>query len=115
MMLYDDVEGQAGAFDKISPERQQRWTVNARTLGPMFAGLQIAPDQLTCDRIRSISVPTLVVRGENTIPFQRASAKAFKRCLPPGSRSAVILNVAHMWASNTETAGMVILEFLAGR
>ena len=60
ILLFDAVN-QPHTFEGISVARQRGWLQNARTLRPMFAG-KPAPT-LTCERLRELRVPTLVVGG----------------------------------------------------
>ncbi len=110
ILLYDETEGEVGAFNKIPKAQQQRWLANAKTIGPMLAG---APYPLSCEKIGEIRVPTLVVRGERTPPYHVATTEAFRGCLPPGSGSAAIPNTSHLWNTNPPAASEAILGFIA--
>jgi pimeloyl-ACP methyl ester carboxylesterase len=110
ILLYDETEGEVGAFSKIPKAQQQSWLVNAKTIGPMLSG---APYPLSCEKIGTIRVPTLVVRGERTPPYHLATTDAFRICLPPGSDSAVIPNTSHLWSANPKAASEAILGFIA--
>ena len=110
ILLYDDTEGEVGAFKKIPEPEQKRWLANAKTIGPMLSG---APYPLSCEKIGTIRVPTLVVRGERTPPYHLATTEAFRICLPPGSGSAVIPNTSHIWSANPTAASEAILGFIA--
>ena len=110
ILLYDETEGEVGAFDKIPKAQQQRWLANAKTIGPMLLG---APYPLSCEKIGTIRVPTLVVQGERTPPYHLATTEAFRVCLPPGSNSAVIPNTSHLWSANPKAASEAILGFIA--
>jgi pimeloyl-ACP methyl ester carboxylesterase len=110
ILLYDDTEGEVGAFKKIPEAQQKHWLANARTIGPMLSG---EPYPLSCEKIGKIRVPTLVVRGERTPPYHLATTEAFRICLPPGSGSAVIPNTSHLWSANPTAASEAILGFIA--
>jgi pimeloyl-ACP methyl ester carboxylesterase len=110
ILLYDDTEGEVGAFSKIPKAQQQCWLANAETIGPMLSG---APYPLSCEKIGTIKVPTLVVRGERTPPYHLATTEAFRLCLPPGSGSVVISNTSHLWNANAKAASEAILGFIA--
>jgi pimeloyl-ACP methyl ester carboxylesterase len=59
---YDWALGEPGAFEKLPPERQQQLLYNAKTLVPEGRG----ETPLTCEQLRRLTVPTLLVRGEET-------------------------------------------------
>jgi pimeloyl-ACP methyl ester carboxylesterase len=110
ILLYDNTEGEVGAFRKIPEAQQKIWLTNAKTIGPMLSG---KPYPLSCEQIGTIRVPTLVVRGERTPPYHLAETEAFRICLPPGSGSAVIPNTSHLWSANPTAASEAILRFIA--
>ncbi len=110
ILLYDETEGEVGAFNKIPEAQQKLWLANARTIGPMFSG---APYPLSCEEIGTIRVPTLVLRGERTPLYHLATTEAFRGCLPPRSGSAVIPNTSHLWTTNPRAASEAILGFIA--
>jgi pimeloyl-ACP methyl ester carboxylesterase len=109
IFLYDHTEGEAGAFRKIPEAQQEIWLANAKTIGPMLSG---KPYPLSCEKIGTIRVPTLVVRGECTPPYHLAETEGFRSCLPPGSACAVIPNVSHLWSANPKAASEAILRFI---
>jgi pimeloyl-ACP methyl ester carboxylesterase len=101
--VADDPEG----FTKMSPPRQQRWLDNARTMGPMFAGPP--PTPVTCDQLKGIKVPALVVRGEKTRANFRHGHDTLLGCLPQTAEQAVIPSGTHFWAVDNPTAAATTL------
>ena len=112
ILLYDAVIGEAGAFQKIPPVRQQRWLDNAHTVPPMHVGAGAIP--VTCEQLGVLKVPALVVMGENTRANFRYGNETALDCLPRNSESAVIPNAPHPWqVVNPEAGARAILAFVA--
>lgn len=112
ILLFNAVHGDSKAFQSASPERQQRFLDNARTLAPMYAGA--APTPIRCEDLAALKVPAMVLRGENTRANFRFGDEAALACLPKGTASAVIPNSPHMWYPVAPKAGAEeILAFIA--
>jgi len=112
-LLFDAVDGEAGAFQKASRERQQRFLDNARTLAPMFAGAPAAKP-VPCEQWGTLKVPVLVMRGEHTRANFRLGDDMLASCLPPGTATAVVPKSSHMWYPMNPVPGAnAILEFIA--
>lgn len=106
--VLDDPDG----FKKMSPERQQRWLDNATTMAPMFGGRPSKP--VSCEQLKSLKVPAMVVRGERTRENFVFGHEALLSCLPPSTVAAVIPGATHMWPSDNPTgAATAILSFIA--
>jgi hypothetical protein len=112
VLLYDWVEGEKGAFDRISEERRERWLANASTMRPMMS--QPAPPSISCASLGKMKVPMLVTRGKHDNPFYVLNTDTFASCLPPGHRVAIIPNAAHVIGGST-AFGEAVLTFLAER
>ena len=78
-------------FDKLPPDLRQGLLDNARTLPHIFAAPQPA---ITCDALRGIRVPTLVIRGARTPRFFTATNAAVSKCVA-GSKALTIANASH--------------------
>lgn len=113
ILQYDWVQGEDGAFKKISEAEQQRWLLNARTLGPSIADLSSARYPMTREKIAAIRVPVLVVRGERTNPYYITTCEDFRSCLPPGNSFAVIPSTSHIWLASQTAASKAILDFIS--
>jgi pimeloyl-ACP methyl ester carboxylesterase len=101
--------GSVEDFDSIPAGFRQVLLDNARTLPLIFA----APETpITCDMLRSIKAPTLIVRGEAT---PRVFAKVNEnagRCIA-GSKAAVIPKASHpMSYDNPAGFNRAVMEFL---
>lgn len=100
------------AFSNTSPARQQRWLDNARTILPMFSGP--GPKPVTCEELRSLKVPALVLGGETSRANFRLANDKLMTCLPEGTERAVIPNAPHIYApANPEATARAILNFVA--
>jgi pimeloyl-ACP methyl ester carboxylesterase len=112
ILTYDlAVIGEQGAFEKLSAEQRQRRLDNAKTLG-MRGGA--GPIPVTCEQLSALSVPALVVRGENTRPIRRYFNETLLSCLPKTTTSAVIPSAHHSWhQANPEASAEAILTLIA--
>ena len=103
--------GSPDEFDKIPAGLREVLLGNARTLPLLLAS---APTDITCEMLRGIKIPTLVVRGERTPGFFAKVSAAVGRCIP-GSRMAVIPDASHaMSYDNPAAFNREVLEFLSG-
>jgi pimeloyl-ACP methyl ester carboxylesterase len=87
LVIGDSVEN----FDKLPPGLRQGLLDNARTLPLLFAAPQ---PTITCDMLRGIKVPTLVIRGERTPRFFTTTNAALSKCMA-GSKAVTIANASH--------------------
>ena len=87
LVIGDSVE----SFDKLPPDLRQGLLDNARTLPHIFAAPQ---PTITCDALRGIKVPTLVIRGERTPRFFTATNTAVSKCIA-GSKAVTITKASH--------------------
>jgi pimeloyl-ACP methyl ester carboxylesterase len=96
-------------FDTLPPAVRQMRLDNARTLPLMFA----APGPpVTCEMLRAVKTPTLVVRGSRTPGFFSKTAEAVAQCIA-GSRLAVISQASHTMSSDNPTEfNREVLAFL---
>jgi len=111
ILLVNAVLDDSEAFNKLSSERQQKWLQNAKTMKPLFTGPPPAP--VTCEKLKAIKLPVLVVRGQNTRDSYTHGHEALLLCLPPTAKSMIVPGASHAWpADNPATAATGILEFL---
>jgi len=100
------------AFAKLTPSLQQRWLDNAKTMGPMFSGRP--PAAVTCEQLKSLTVPALAIRGERTRDSYRYGHDALLACLPQSTAAAVIPGGTHFWAiDDPDAAAAAILSFIS--
>jgi pimeloyl-ACP methyl ester carboxylesterase len=97
-------------FDKNPAPFRQQLLDNARTLPLLFAA---PPPAVTCEMLRGIKAPTLVVRGERTPRIFSAINDEVGRCVA-GSRLVVIPKASHpMSFDNPADFNRAVLDFLA--
>lgn len=112
ILMFDAVQGDPTAFEKASPQVQQRLLDNAGTMPLWFAGA--VPPPMACELLGAFKVPALVMRGERSRVAFAASDEAILRCLPKGTASAVVPNAAHYWYPvNPQAGAQAILDFVA--
>jgi pimeloyl-ACP methyl ester carboxylesterase len=95
LVTGDSVEN----FDKLPTDLRQGFVDNARTLPRLFAAPQ---PTITCDALRGIRVPTLIVRGERTPRFFTAINAAVSECIS-GSRALIIPKASHAMSLDNPT------------
>jgi pimeloyl-ACP methyl ester carboxylesterase len=111
ILLFNAVHGDPTAFQNASAARQERFLDNARTLVPMYHGAASPP--VRCEDLAALTVPAMVMRGENTRANFRFGDEAVIACLPTGTATAVIPNAPHMWYPVAPQAGAeAILAFI---
>lgn len=100
------------AFAKLTPQVQQRWLDNAKTMGPMFSGRP--PAAVTCEQLKALKIPALAIRGERTRDSYRYGHEALLACLPPSAEATTIPAGTHFWAiDNPDGASAAILSFVS--
>ncbi len=105
--VLDNPEG----FNKMSSIAQTRWLDNEKTMAPMFSGRPPAP--VTCDHVKELKVPVLVVRGEKSRANFKYGHDALMSCLPAGADAVIVPNGTHFWATdNLDDATRAVLSFL---
>ena len=110
-LLYDYLAGEAGAFKKLPGERKKAFLDNAKTIGPTLSG---AVYPMTCEKLGTIKVPTLVACGERTRPFYALSTDALSRCLRPGYKVALVPDGNHVWyAEKPEETRKLLMDWFA--
>ena len=101
--------GRPEDFDKLPESFRQILADNARTMAPLFAA---TPPNVTCDMLRGIKAPTLVLRGEKTPVFFSKISDAVGACIA-GSKMGVIPNASHtMSFENLAGFNRAVLSFL---
>ena len=108
--LIDWVQGDAGEFTSLPGWAQDAILDNAVTAGPTLA--HTAPD-VSCEQLRQLRVPALVLTGERTRLYYRSIAARIAECLPQAV-AATLPRAAHMTIVERpdETASLLI-SFLA--
>jgi pimeloyl-ACP methyl ester carboxylesterase len=81
-----------GGFDREAQAFRTMLDDNARTTPLAFAAPP--PPDLTCDVLKNLTQPTLVMRGEKTQPSYVMIGEAISKCVP-GAVQIVLPNVNH--------------------
>ena len=106
LVMGDSVDN----FDKLAPGLREGLLDNARTLPLLFAAPQ---PTITCDMLRGIKVPTLVIRGERTPRFFTATNVAVSKCIA-GSKTVTITKASHaMSFDNPVEFNRAVMGFIA--
>jgi pimeloyl-ACP methyl ester carboxylesterase len=79
-------------FEDLPAEAQGGLLANAKTIGPTFS---MPPPQITCDRLRELDIPALLLHGDRTRLFYRLVAEGAANCLP-NARLETIPDCGHM-------------------
>jgi pimeloyl-ACP methyl ester carboxylesterase len=108
-LFVDNVSGQPGRFDKLSPELKAMFIANARTLT-----LDARPPvPITCAQLGQIKVPVTITKGELTKPVSKILAEAAHRCIA-GSQLITIPAAGHGAPSQNPSAfNEALLSFLS--
>jgi pimeloyl-ACP methyl ester carboxylesterase len=105
LVIGDSVDN----FDKLPAGLRQGLMDNARTLPLLFAA---TPAALTCETLRGIKQPTLIVRGERTPSFFTAMNAEAARCIA-GSKPVTISKGSHtMSYDNPAEFNRVVMGFI---
>jgi pimeloyl-ACP methyl ester carboxylesterase len=110
LVLMDWIQGGAGGFAALPAAVRSGLFENAATTGPTFAH---AAPVVTCEDLRGLSVPALVLNGERTRLYYRLIGEHLASCLPAGAHQT-IAGAAHMTIVEQPVAtAELISSFLA--
>jgi pimeloyl-ACP methyl ester carboxylesterase len=90
--LIDWVQGRPDGFRRLPARSREQIHDNAPTIGPTYGA---ASAEVTCDDLRSLRIPVLVVTGRNTRLWYQLIAVHTSNCLPLVERTT-IAKAAHM-------------------
>jgi pimeloyl-ACP methyl ester carboxylesterase len=111
-VLIDWVQGGVGGFRSLPPAARKGLLANAATVGATYGAP--APE-VTCEQLRDLRLPALVLRGERARPWYRLIAAATAGCLPD-AQAAVVPAAAHMSiAENPRDTARLVADFIARR
>jgi pimeloyl-ACP methyl ester carboxylesterase len=97
-------------WNGLAQPRKAYYRDNARALLHVFGD---APAPPTCERLGRLTVPALVIVGEQAPTTFQLSAQRLAQCLPATARHAVVPHAAHFWYADNPAAGaQIILRFL---
>ena len=107
--FYDAVAGRPGLWEALSEERRQLMLPNGRMLRLFFSAPRT---NISCDQLGQVRAPTLIVKGDRSIPMFQLFSDAVAGCML-GSEVAVIPNTGHsMSQQNPAAFNKALLEFL---
>jgi pimeloyl-ACP methyl ester carboxylesterase len=110
--LVDWVYGEAGAFGRLPADRQQRFLDNQGTLVPSLTAPPAPPP--TCEQLRTLPMPVLVMQGEKSRAGFRASTEGLLRCLSRGVGPFDVPGAGHVWYPVEPRSGAErIMSFIA--
>jgi pimeloyl-ACP methyl ester carboxylesterase len=96
-------------FEDLPEEARNGLLANAKTIGPTFSA---PPPHVTCDRLRELDVPALVLHGARTRMFYRLVAEHAAGCLP-NVQIQVIPACGHMSiVENPAAVASLLRDFL---
>ena len=96
-------------FEQVPAGLRQVLLDNARTMPLLF---NAPPAAVSCDGLRTVKAPTLLVRGERTPRFFAKITELAGRCIP-GSRQHVIPEAAHAMSwDNPAAFNRAVLDFI---
>lgn len=111
MRILVDGFGGAGRFDALPPEGRAVAMRNSRFFRAATSSLDPFPD-LPKDRVRRLSIPVLIVTGENTIKLHKFVNEELARLLPKAER-ATIPRAGHGSArENPQAFNEAVVKFL---
>jgi pimeloyl-ACP methyl ester carboxylesterase len=98
-------------WQKASEASRAMMLENARTLPLLFSAPP--PPPVSCDQLKQIALPVLVINGEETTEYFRRIGERVTECIPGCSR-VVIRHTTHAAQNqDVETYNRVLLDFLA--
>ena len=107
--LVNWLQDSARGFEDLPAEARDGLLANAKTIGPTFS---VPPPHVTCDRLRELDVPALVLHGDHTRPFYRLVAEGAAACLP-NARLRAIPACGHMSiVENPRAVASLLRDFL---
>jgi pimeloyl-ACP methyl ester carboxylesterase len=100
-----------GEFDSLPEDLQTVLLDNARVVPLLFAAPP--PPTITCNMLKDFTRPTLVMQGENTLPFWALISEAITKCVP-GAQQVILKNVNHDAPIRDPTAFIAaVFDFLS--
>lgn len=114
MRILVDGFGGAGRFDNLSPEARAVAMQNSRFFKASTASSDPFP-KLSKDKVKRLTVPVLIITGENTIKLHKFVNEELARLLPKAEQ-AIIPKAGHGSArENPQAFNETALKFLAKR
>jgi pimeloyl-ACP methyl ester carboxylesterase len=112
MRILVDGFGGAGRFDNLAPEARAVAMQNSRFFKASTSSSDPFP-KFSKDKVKRLTVPVLIITGENTIKLHKFVNEELARLLPKAER-AIILKAGHGSArENPQAFNEAALKFLA--
>jgi non-heme chloroperoxidase len=110
--IFSEGIGGTGSFDRLPPVERAARLQNARALKALAWSRDAFP-ALAREEVRRLSVPTLIVEGEQTVTIHRRVNDELIRCVPAAER-AIIPHAAHGAPRDNPLAfNEAVLKFLS--
>ena len=100
-----------GRFNNVPEERKQQMRDNVKTLRAQLLGPEFPPFNEADGR--RISVPTLLVTGEQSLAFFERIADRLQKCIPVVERQRIRGGSHLMFEDQPEAFNRVVLDFLS--
>jgi len=112
-LIAEGVTGEKGAMERITPCAQSVALDNIWQLKQMWEpGERESP--ATCEEVRRIKVPTLLVGGDHSPPIFQRVLDELERCMPANNRVVVSDSSHGLELENPVRFNELVLEFLEG-
>ena len=108
---YVDLASAPGGWNALPPLWKGYYLDNAHTVS--FAVVDPTAREVDCSTLGRLTVPVMVLAGENTLPAARATNEALLQCLPAGAEYARVPRAAHYWyVDNPVGAASILMTFV---
>ncbi|MBI3405393.1 MAG: alpha/beta hydrolase [Acidobacteria bacterium] len=101
-----------GSWDSIPEIHQKEMLANVTSLKASLQAGVPAP-KMTCDDVKKIKAPALLMNGEKTAPEFRMIVDEFQRCLPKSKRVTIAGANHGLVFTAAEKVNRALMEFLA--
>ena len=112
--FQNDFASEGGALHGAVQDVMERTGMldNARTLPLLFAS---PPSGITCDGLKNLTQPTLVLQGEKTQTYYALISAAISKCVPNAQR-VILPNANHAEPARDPAGfGAAVVEYLSKR
>ena len=111
VIAYVDLVSPHGGWNALSPMWKGYYLDNAHTLP--LATADPTAREVDCSTLGRLSVPAMVLAGEDTPPAARATNEALLGCLPAGAEYARVPRAGHYWfVDNPADAATILVTFV---
>ncbi len=111
-IFIDAISGD-GAFDHLSTTRQSNLMDNSLSMGAEFlASVQDHFPTITCEDVRTICIPTIVLNGEWSLSMFHMITDKLQECLPIMKRATIPNSSHNMHITNANFFNEIVMNFL---